>query len=184
MATRANDLTRLLEESTVGFAGVLASLADDTLAFGGDDPKALGAARRWAQAAADLAPDRREALLALARVAAQQDDAATAERALRRVLEHEPNDAEALHELGMLFEDRADRAAARRLYERAVRGLRPARDGWAALAYLSLAEIDLAEGRRGRALRHARAGIRRLRPYRCDVDVLDDFINRVEATAR
>jgi tetratricopeptide (TPR) repeat protein len=183
MATRAQHLGRLLDRSAFGMAEILATLADQTLALGGNDAKALAAARRWAQAACSIAPRSRDALLALARSAAQQEDYATADRALRQIIGRHPNDAEALHEMGMLAEERGVTAQARRLFQRGVRCLDPARQPWAALLYLSMAELELAAGNRSTAMRRAREGVRRLHRYRLDVGVLDHFLRRAREPA-
>jgi len=184
MATRAQHLARLLDRSADGIAEVLATLADQTIALGGDDAKALGAARRWAEAACGLAPKSRDALMALARSAAQQEDYAAAERTLRAIIGDHPRDAEAFHELGMLAEERGAIAEARRFFQRSARCLSPARQPWAALVYLSMAELELAAGKRTAAIRRAREGLQRLKRYRLEVGVLDDFLRRVTAADR
>ena len=181
MATRAQDLSRLLERSAEGIAAVLVQLADETVALGGDDPGALRSARRWATAAHELDPRNRDAWLALARTAAQQEDYVEAERALKAVLSDSPSDCQALHEMGMLREEQGDVTSARRYFARALRAMSPSRHPWAALLFLSAAELDLGAGRRAAAIRCAREGVRRLQRHSLDVGVLVDFLKRMRS---
>jgi tetratricopeptide (TPR) repeat protein len=177
VATRAENLGRLLGRQTERIAETLACLADETMAVGGDDRRALDTARRCARAAVELAPSSAGARLALAKLAAQQGDSASALAALRALLREDPRHVEALHELGMLLEERGAAAAARRCFEKAVRHLDPVRHAWAALPYLSLAELEREQGNRAAAMRWARKGLR-LRAKGVDVAVLEDFLAR------